>query len=70
MYAGVETLLQHIALVHVGRMGESTRAQVGCVTGRVAGVGEAWDFNIPVVDGEEEGEGEGEGKVGVEELKG
>jgi len=56
VYAGVEALMNHIALVHACGMSESTRAQVRCVVGRVAGPEEAWDLNVPVFDF---GQGEG-----------
>jgi hypothetical protein len=48
VYGGVETLMNHIALTHVGDMSETTRKKVNCVLGRVAGNAEGFDINVPV----------------------
>lgn len=48
VYGGVETLMNHIAMCHVGDMSENTRRKAKCVLGRPAGDNEEWDINIPV----------------------
>jgi hypothetical protein len=48
VYGGVETLMNHIALTHVGNMSDATRKKVDCVLGRVAGNGESFDINVPI----------------------
>jgi hypothetical protein len=49
VYGGVETLMNHITLTHVGKdMSEATRNKVNCVVGRVAGNGEDFDVNMPI----------------------
>ena len=48
VYGGVETLMNHISLTHVGNMSEATRKKVNCILGRVAGNGEAFDLNVPI----------------------
>jgi hypothetical protein len=51
VYGGVETLMNHIALCHVGDMSENTRRKARCVIGRVPGKEETeWDINIPVFE--------------------
>ncbi|KAH9877659.1 hypothetical protein IAQ61_003027 [Plenodomus lingam] len=54
VYGGAETLMNHIALTHVADMTEKTRRKVNCVLGRVAGVGEEWDINVPIFEDVEE----------------
>lgn len=48
VYGGVETLMNHIAAVHVASMTEKTRRKANCVIGRVASAEEEWDVNVPV----------------------
>ncbi|KAF1948045.1 hypothetical protein EJ02DRAFT_417523 [Clathrospora elynae] len=48
VYGGVETLMNHIALTHVADMSEMTRKKVNCVLGRVAGINEDFDINVPI----------------------
>ncbi|EMD58310.1 hypothetical protein GGP41_009707 [Bipolaris sorokiniana] len=48
VYGGVETLMNHIAQVHVADMSEVVRRKAHCVLGRVAGTNEEFDINIPI----------------------
>ncbi|ENH99451.1 hypothetical protein COCC4DRAFT_153218, partial [Bipolaris maydis ATCC 48331] len=48
VYGGVETLMNHIAQVHVADMSEVVRRKAQCVLGRVAGSDEEFDINIPI----------------------
>jgi len=48
VYSGVDTLLDHVARVHVADMSERTRQKVNCILGRVAGENEDWDINVPI----------------------
>ncbi|KAH7356239.1 hypothetical protein BKA66DRAFT_251634 [Pyrenochaeta sp. MPI-SDFR-AT-0127] len=54
VFGGVETLMNHIALVHVADMSEKTRKKVNCILGRVAGPNEAFDINVPIFSQVEE----------------
>lgn len=54
VYGGVETLMNHIALCHVGNMSENTRRKARCIINRQAGYSEEWDINIPVFQRVEE----------------
>jgi len=47
VYGNVETLMNLVLVEHAGEMAGKVQERTGCVVGRVAGEGEAWDINIP-----------------------
>lgn len=47
VYGGVETLMNHIALVHVADMSEQVQRKTKCILGRVAKSDEEFDINFP-----------------------
>ncbi|KAL6152099.1 hypothetical protein ACJBU6_08987 [Exserohilum turcicum] len=51
VYCGVEALMNHIALVHVGEMSEQVRRKANCILGVVAGSDDDFDINVPIFGG-------------------
>jgi hypothetical protein len=47
-YDGSETLMHHIALVHVQDMTHELAKKMRCIQGRIAGPEEDWDINVPL----------------------